>query len=118
MANAYEQMAATLEAAGIQFHLQSPTQLVVSGQVGPVWPDRGNSFWMTYATGRWHLFTWSPVGYRIPEAADIVDLCRACMVHGSSAMYSVPQDIATKFGLAELSESEADAVFTEMDTPT
>jgi hypothetical protein len=111
----YRQLAATLAGDGIRCHFQTPGQMVVSGQVGAVWPDRGNSIWMTHAGGRWHLFTWSPVGYRVPEGADVTRLCRACMAHGPSAMPAVPAEIAQEFGLNELSDEEAEAVYAEMN---
>jgi hypothetical protein len=113
--DAYGLLAAALAGDGIRCQFQTPGQCVVSGQVGPVWPNRGNSFWVTHAAGRWHLFTWSPVGYRVPEEADVAQLCRDCMAHGSSAMYHVPPHIAQKFGLSKLSEEEADSVYAEMD---
>src|SRR5262249_25755405 len=100
---------------GIRCHFQSAGQMVVSAQVGPVWPDRGNSFWVTHAGGQWHLFTWSPVGYCVPEGADIARLCRVCMAHGSSAMPTVPARIVRECGRSELSDDEAEAVYAEMD---
>ena len=111
----YRQLAATLAEDGIRCYFQSPGQMVVSTQAGPVWPDLGNSFWVTHAGGRWHLFTWSPVGYRVPEGTDIARLCRVCMAHGSRAMAKVPPHIALEFGLSELSDEEAEAVYAEMD---
>jgi hypothetical protein len=95
---------------GIRCQFQTAGQLVISRQVGSVWPDRGNSFWVTHVSGCWYLFTWSPVGYRVPEAADFAAVCRACMAFGNSAMYRVPSEIAEPFGLIELSEEEMDAV--------
>jgi hypothetical protein len=64
---------------------------------------------------RWYLFTWTPVGYRVPEGADVARLCRVCMAHGTIAMPTVPAPIAQEFGLSELSDEEAGAVYTEMD---
>jgi hypothetical protein len=114
MASAYEQLTAALGSSGIQFYFQSPSQLVVSRQAGVAWPSRGNSFWLTHAIGHWHLFTWSPIGYRIPDNADIVALSLACLEHGSTAMYRVPSPLVAEFSLHELDEVEADAVFTDM----
>lgn len=111
----YRRLAAALAKDGIRCHFQSAGQMVVSAQVGPVWPDRGNSFWVAHAGGRWHLFMWSPAGYRLPDAADIAKLCMVCMAHGSSAMAEVPAHIAAEFRLSELSDDEAAAVYAEMD---
>jgi hypothetical protein len=115
MSDPYSELAAALENDGIVCRFMRPSQFVVSSQVGNVWPDRGNSFWVTHVAGRWYLFTWSPVGYRVPDSADITALCRTCMGFGESAMYSAPIEIVQQFGLDELSEEETDAVFREMD---
>jgi hypothetical protein len=116
--NEYEKLADALAADGIRCYQQSPDQLVVSQQTGPVSPNRGNSFWLTRAAGSWHLFTWTPVGYSVPEVTDIESLCRACMAHGSSAMYRVPADIVQRFGLHELTGDEADLVFSKLVKPS
>jgi hypothetical protein len=76
MADPYRILAAELAANGIRCQFHSPGQLVVSAQVGPVWPNRGNSFWVTNAGGRWYLFTWVPLGYRVPPNADMPALFR------------------------------------------
>jgi len=113
--DSYRQLAAALAGDGIRCYFQTAGQMVVSAQEGPVWPDRGNSFWVTRTTSRWHLFTWASVGYRIPEGADVARLCRACMAYGSSAMPRVPAHIAGEFALIDLSDDEIDVVFAEMD---
>src|SRR5436853_3132794 len=46
--NTYEQLATALLQDGIRCQFQAPEQLVVSAQVGEVWPDCGNSFWVTH----------------------------------------------------------------------
>ncbi len=111
----YSELASTLANDGIRCQFQSAGQMVVSCQSGSIWPDRGNSFWVTHVAGRWYLFSWSPVGYRIPDSVDVATLCRTCMGFGDSAMYRVPIEIAQQFGLVELSEEDAEAVFREMD---
>ncbi len=110
----YQELAAALAVEGIRCQFQMPGQLVVSRQVGPFWPDRGNSFWVTRVGGQWHLFTWSPVGYRVPAAVRIESLCRKCMAHEASAMAKVPPDIIQEFGLAKLCDEEAAAVYAQM----
>ena len=70
--------------------VNSRHQVTVSIQDGSIWPDRGNSFWITYATGNWNLFTWLDHGYEIPQSSQIVDVCLKCMQLEGSAMYSVP----------------------------
>ena len=115
--DSYEQLVAALASDGICCRFQSPDQLVVSAQAGAPWPDRSNSFWVTRATGVWHLFTWTPIGYLVPHRSDMASVCRACMAHRTSAMYSVPPNIAQQFALRELSDDEAEAVFSQMAKP-
>src|SRR5262245_49446529 len=104
MADPYHELAKALSSDGIRCRPQARGQLVVSSQWGPSWPDRGNSFWITHAGGRWHLFTWAPRGYRVPRTADVTALCRTCMAHGTSAMFKVPPHIVETFGLVELTD--------------
>jgi hypothetical protein len=111
----YKELADDLAVAGIHCHFQSPGQLVVSGQVGPTWPDRGNNFWVTNVDGQWYLFTWVPIGYRVPESHNFVELCRKCMEVGHEAMHQVPPEIVDEFGLIELSEEDAENVMGRMD---
>jgi hypothetical protein len=110
----YDTLSAKLAEDDIRCRFQTSHQLTVSRQVGPVWPNAGNSFWVTHATHTWHLFTWSPIGYRVPEEEDIAELCRACMAHGDQAMHSVPDEIARQYKLERLSEEEENAVYRAM----
>lgn len=110
MSDPYADLTSALASDGIRCQFQAAGQLVISRQLGSIWPDRGNSFWVTHVEGCWYLFTWSPVGYRVTEAADCAAVCRACMAFGTSAMYRVPSEIAEPFGLIELSPDEMDAV--------
>jgi hypothetical protein len=110
MPDPYSDLASALSSEGIRCQFQAEGQMVVSHQVGSIWPDRGNSFWVTHVAGRWYLFTWSPVGYRVPDSADFVAVCRALMAFGHGAMYRVPSEIAEPLGLVELSQDEAEAV--------
>ncbi len=114
MSDPYANLASALANDGICCQFQAAGQFVISRQTGSIWPDRGNSFWVTHSAGRWYLFTWSPVGYRVPDSVDFAAVCRACMAFGNSAMYRVPREIAEPFGLIELSAEEADAVDSEM----
>ena len=105
------ELARALEPSGIRCQFQTPGQLVVSRQVGPIWPDRGNSFWVTHVGGVWYLFTWVPYGYQVPATADIGDVCRACMSSTDRAMGKVPAAIVESFGLTLLSDEEAETVY-------
>jgi len=98
----YESLTRALAGIGLTGQLQNPDQLIISCQEGPVWPERGNSFWVSHKQGVWYLGTWLPVCYKLPTDKDIVDLCAACMSFGTSAMYRVPPEIIERFALQEL----------------
>ena len=112
-AEPYLLLASGLARVGLSAQFQNEDQLVVSTQIGPVYPDRGNSFWLSEKIGEWYLSTWAPIGYRIPPGQDIVALCSACMSVGTTAMWRVPPDIVARFGLEELSEQQYEQVFPE-----
>src|SRR5215472_7454134 len=105
-ANSYASLITALKAIGLSGQQQGPDQLVVSSQVGPVWPDRGNSFWLSLKSGTWYLSTWLPACYRVPAGQDVVALCSVCIGFGASAMWQVPDEIASRFGLERLSDDE------------
>jgi hypothetical protein len=90
--------------------MQGQDQLLVSAQEGPVWPNRGNSFWLSRKQGSWYLSTWLPAGYRVPPDRDLVGLCAACM-NGATAMYRVPPEVIARFGLQELEDDEYERLF-------
>ena len=113
--DSYTALATALEAIDLTAQQMRPDQLVVSVQRGPVWPDRGNSFWLSLQGGTWYLSTWSPRCYRIPANKDVVALCSTCMKVGDSAMYQVPDEIAGRFGLEEISHSEFESLFSAND---
>lgn len=107
----YVVLTEALAAVGLTGQRNRPDQLVVSGQQGPVWPNKGNSFWLSQNQGVWYLSTWSPVCYRVPENQDLVQLCVACMAIGTSAMYRVPPDIAARFKLQEIDDRQYERLF-------
>lgn len=76
-----------------------------------MWPDRGNSFWLSLHGGIWYLSTWLPVCYRIPGDQDVVAVCSACMGFGTSAMYRVPDEIAARFVMEQISDDEFERLF-------
>ncbi len=67
-ADTYAELITALEAAGLTGQRSRPDQLIVSAQQGPVWPDRGNSFWVSHKEGNWFVSTWTPVGYQARAA--------------------------------------------------
>lgn len=115
--DSYLALARELHAIGLTAQLMRAQQLVVSTQRGPVWPNAGNSFWLTLHRGTWCLGTWSPKYYRIPAAQDLVALCSACMAFGTSAMTRVPDDIVARFALEPISDDEFEQMFPDDDDP-
>lgn len=109
--DSYPSLISALNAAGLSGQQLRSDQLVVSVQRGPVWPDRGNSFWVSLQRGVWYLSTWLPACYRIPAGQEVAAVCSACMAVGGSAMYRVPDEIVVRFGLAELSDDEFARLF-------
>ena len=107
----YIALSEALAAAGLTGQRSRPDQLIVSAQQGPVWPNGGNSFWLSQTQGVWYLSTWLPVCYRVPVNQDIVQLCLACMAVGTSAMYRVPPDIVTRFELQEIDDRQYERLF-------
>jgi hypothetical protein len=110
-ADSYASLASALKAIGLSGYQKRPDQMVVSSQEGPAWPNRGNSFWLSLQGGTWYLSTWLPACYRVPAGQDIVALCSACMELQASAMYRMPDEIATRFGLEHISDSEFERLF-------
>src|ERR1051325_2305928 len=109
--DSYRSLATSLAAVALTVQQQGPDQVVVSCQEGPVWPNRGNSFWLSRKEGAWYLSTWSPVGYGIPADQGIVALCIACMSVGNSAMYRVRPDLVSRFQLQELDDDTYQRLF-------
>ena len=62
----YIALTEALAAVGITGQRTRPDQLIVSAQRGPMWPNQGNSFWLSYNQGLWYLSTWLPACYRVP----------------------------------------------------
>jgi hypothetical protein len=107
----YVPLIEALAGAGLPAQRNLPAQLVVSAQRSPVWPNRGNSFWLSHRAGLWYLSTWLPVCYRVPAGQDMVALCCACMAVGTSVMYRVPPEIVARFGLLEIDERQYEELF-------
>ena len=65
----------------------------------------GNSVWLDLRGDNWHIGTWTPHRYRLPEDADIHEICRACLALQKSAIYTIPADVCERFGLVEVPPS-------------
>ena len=114
-ADGYSSLVSALKAVGLSGQRKRPDQLVVSSQDGPAWPDRGNSFCLSRQGATWYLSTWLPACCRVPAGQDVVALCLACMGFGASAMYRVPEEIASRFGLERISGAEFERLFPDHD---
>ena len=113
--DSYASLTDALHAIGLTGQSSRSEQLIVSTQNGPVWPNRGNSFWLSCQNGTWYLGTWAPICYRIPANQNLITLCLSCMESGSSAMYRVPEEIAKRFDLERISDSEFERLFPKAD---
>ena len=102
----YNALLQSLAGAGLVGQRNLPDQLIVSARPGPVWPDRGNSFWLSHKEGLWYLTTWAPVHYRVPANQDMVQLCSACTAAGTSAMDRVPAELVSRFRLREIDDRQ------------
>ena len=111
LSDPYISLTEALAAVGLTAQRSRLDQLIVSTQQGPVWPNRGNSFWLSQTQGVWYLSTWLPVCYRVPANQDVVRLCVACMAVGTSAMYRVPPDIVARFELQEIDDRQYERLF-------
>src|SRR3954453_4205881 len=104
--DSYEALVKALEGTGLTGQEQIEHQLIVSCQQGAVWPNRGNSFWVSRRSGCWYLATWSPIAYKVPSDQDLLKLCQACIAVGNSAMYDVPPEIIERFLLQRVDDEE------------
>ena len=59
-ADPYISLTEALATVGLTAQQSRPDQLIVSAQQGPVWPNTGNSFWLSHNQGTWYLSTWLP----------------------------------------------------------
>ena len=110
-ADPYISLTKALATVGLTAQQSRPDQLIVSTQQGPVWPNTGNSFWLSHNQGIWYLSTWLPACYRVPANQDVVALCSACMAAAASAMYRVPPDIVARFELQEIDDRQYERLF-------
>lgn len=109
MTDRYADMQQTLKQRGMCSYMQRADQLVASHQRGPAWPDRGNSFWVSWYGDRWHLCTWAFHAWRVPPETDVAELAEAFVAVGDIAQVDVPDEMIARFGLVRLNPDELDA---------
>lgn len=110
MASEYTHVRKRLGERGINTFLQSPTQLIVALE-WPQSPYQGNSFWLTHWEENWYISTWTNRVYRVIQTENLEDICYDLLLSSPTAMYSIPDDILTRYALPELSDAEVDALF-------
>ncbi len=106
-----DQIQLALRDRGLCSYVQNGRQIVVSRQRGPVWPDRGNSFWIVRLGGAWYVVTWAPVAYRVPEATSVVEVAAAFVDVGATAQSRLPAEQVERFGLTEVPQDEFERLF-------
>jgi len=102
--------------SGIHCGINSRHQITISTQTGPIWPDRGCSFWVTCAPGSWYVFPWYHAGYSLPDEGRLAEFCRVCIQKFAEAVSEFPEEIVDEFELRQLSEGESEDVLRAMAT--
>lgn len=114
MNDRYPALIAALAALHINARFQNKGQLVVSTQTGQIWPDAGNSFWLTFQGDCCYLSTWGGFAYRIPSETSVPALCVSCMNACECAMGSVPDEIVQQYGLTKLSREAYEQLLNQL----
>lgn len=107
----YQSFAARFRGSDVRGFVKEPNQLVLSLQDGPVWPDRGNSFWVCWLDGRWYVGTWAPRYYRVQDADRLLDFCDKFDHFGDSAQGEIPGNLMAEYGLEEVPDDAFDALW-------
>jgi hypothetical protein len=107
----YQHMIDELAKHNVSAYFQQDDQLVISRQGDPVWPGPGNSFWISCPNGSWHICTWAPVCYRVPDETGLLKLCLAFLDEGGVAQPNLPLAIVQEYNLSILDDAEASSLF-------
>jgi hypothetical protein len=102
----YQSVAEELRRSGIATLFQSEHQLVVSTAL-PAFPGSSNSFWLRFHRERWHLVTWAPHVYQLPESADVVAVCLQCLRASNRTFAKLPEGLPRDLDLRLLNDKEA-----------
>lgn len=105
----YQQVMEGLRRHGASAYLQDKAQLVVATAL-PAFPNSSNSFWLRYSEQRWHLITWAPRAYRLPESANVVEVSLECLRASATTLASLPEDLVRRFNLTPLADPEMEAL--------
>jgi hypothetical protein len=103
----------SLQTHSISVKIIDENQVVVSKQEGEVFPDKGNSFWITCDESEYFLCTWSPVCYRVTKESKFIALCVAFLNQGSQALPKIPSDLCERYEAIPLSDEETDILLGE-----
>jgi hypothetical protein len=102
----YDDLREQLTPRGIRVYLNGRHQLVVSTQNGPAFPTVSNSGWVTIATGEWHISTWQPIAYAVPNDVDIAELCTLFVMSSPKVVWQLSDEMVIAHRLRELSEED------------
>jgi len=100
----FAELAHCLHNKGIGSYLQNPDLLVVSNEY-PAMPS-SNCYWVRKWNDAWHIGTWLPAAYLVPNEQDICLICQTIFRSAPTAIYTVDTDLAAQLGLRRLTEEE------------
>ena len=98
--NPYAAMIEALQKKGIRAQFRPPIQLLLPSRI-----------WIACVDHQWYVSTWVPACYPVPADVDLVELCRECLEGPSGSFYTLPEDIAKRYGLHRMTNEEFDALF-------
>jgi len=102
--SSYAEVGKWLESKGIGCYLQGPDQMIVS-EKNPAMPG-SNCFWLTLRETDWYIGTWLPAAYHVPPAQDIQEVCESVFRSSTTAIYSISNDLVTRFNLHRLTDKQ------------
>lgn len=100
----YSDVSKSLRARGIATHSNGDNNWQMVCSTGDFWtgPFSSSSVWMAKDAESWYIVTWAPVCYRIPSEADLISVCADVLSSSPTALYRIPTDLVSKYGLIEL----------------
>lgn len=111
----YESLREQLLPHHLECAIHNRHQMVISTQKGvSIWPNNGNSFWVTRATNNWHIFCWTSIGYSIRDESTLAACCVELIRSQSEAMHSIPEKTLSDFQLTKLTGEESKIILDSM----
>jgi hypothetical protein len=112
----YAELKRTVEDAGF---FTTPMPLDNGGDrlaLASMWHRRGltgNSFWVAKRGTNWYLGTWGSHLYRVPNDADLADLCLTWLRATDETMSDIDNALKVQYGLVELTDEQAESALEE-----